>query len=168
MSLTATHSRSHPPGPLTLLALVGWVLLSFAAALPGYWAPPGTWYAQLDKPSWNPPGWIFGPVWSVLYLLMGISAWIVWRKDGFARAGGALTLFLAQLGLNALWTPVFFGMKRPDLALFVIVALLVLIAATRKAFRKHDRLAAWLLVPYLLWVGFATALNAALWRMNAV
>jgi benzodiazapine receptor len=167
MSLTATHERSHF-GPLTLLALVGWVLLSFAAAFPGVWFPPDTWYAHLEKPSWNPPNWLFGPVWSALYLLMGISAWMVWRRDGFGRAGGALTLFLVQLGLNALWTPVFFGMRRPDLALFVIVTLLIMIAATRKAFRRHDRLAAWLLVPYLLWVGFATALNAALWRMNPV
>jgi tryptophan-rich sensory protein len=151
---------------MSLLALVGWVLLSYAAALPGIWFPPDAWYVNLEKPSWNPPNWIFGPVWSALYLLMGISAWMVWSKDGFSRAGEALTLFLLQLGLNALWTPVFFGMKRLDLALVIIVALLILIAVTRKAFRRHDRLAAWLLVPYLLWVGFATALNAVLWRMN--
>jgi benzodiazapine receptor len=167
MSLTSARSRTIS-GPVTLLALLGWVLLSFAAALSGAWFPPDAWYGNLEKPSWNPPNWLFGPVWSVLYLLMGISAWLVWKKDGFTGAGGALTLFLVQLGLNALWTPVFFGMQRPDLALFVIVALLIMIAATRKAFRRHDRLAAWLLVPYLLWVGFATALNAALWRMNGV
>lgn len=151
---------------MSLLALVGWVLLSYAAALPGIWFPPDAWYVNLEKPSWNPPNWIFGPMWSTLYLLMGISAWMVWSRDGFSRAGAALTLFLLQLGLNALWTPVFFGMKRPDLALVIIVALLIMIAVTRKAFRRHDRLAAWLLVPYLLWVGFATALNAVLWRLN--
>lgn len=151
---------------MALLALLGWVLLCYAAILPGICCRPGSWYANLDKPWWHPPMWIFASVWSVLYLLMGISAWRVWRKDGFARAGGALTLFLVQLGLNALWMPVFFGMRRPDLALLVMVTLLIMIAATRKAFRKHDRLAAWLLVPYLLWVGLATALNAALWRMN--
>lgn len=148
------------------LGLLGWVLLCFAAALPGMWYHPDAWYAGLEKPSWNPPNWVFGPVWSVLYLCMGVSAWRMWRMGGFARERSALGLFLTQLALNALWTPVFFGQHRADLAMIVIIVLLVVIAMTRQAFRRQDAAAAWLLVPYLFWVAFAAALNVALWRLN--
>lgn len=161
--MSATQSREQFSIP-SLLGLLGWVAVSFCAAVPGFWFHPDAWYEGLNKPAWHPPNWLFGPVWSVLYLLMGISAWRVWLKgDG---VGGALLLFLVQLAFNALWTPLFFGMHRPDLALVCIVVLLVLIVATRRAFRQYDGLAAWLLIPYLLWVAFATALNAVLWRMN--
>ena len=126
----------------------------------------GSWYTGLAKPAWNPPSWVFGPVWTLLYVLIGVSAWRVWRVGGFRRDPVALALFAAQWTLNFAWTGIFFGLRRPGLALAEIVALLVLIAATALRFRRHDRAAAWLLAPYLAWVAFATALNAAFWWLN--
>ena len=146
------------------LPLVGFVLLSFLAGFVGSRFLPGAWYDGLTKPSWNPPSWVFGPVWSTLYLLMGIAAWLVWRRAGF---GLPLVFWGLQLVLNALWSYLFFGLQRPDLALVDIGLLLATIVATILAFRPVSPLAAGLLVPYLLWVAFATALNLALWRLNS-
>jgi benzodiazapine receptor len=128
---------------------------------------PQSWYATLAKPSFTPPSWVFGPVWTLLYLLMGVAAFLVWRK-GLASAGvkTALAWFLVQLGLNAAWTPVFFGLHRIGLALVVIVLLLAAIVVTTDRFLRVSRPAGLLLVPYLLWVSFATVLNAALWHLN--
>lgn len=154
-------------GPTSLfkntVALAGWVALCYAAALSGIVFMPGEWYASLNKPSWNPPSWVFGPVWTTLYIAMGVSAWLVWRA-GNARL--ALSVFLIQLLLNALWTPVFFGLKQPGAAFTVIVAMWCAIAATIALFWRHSRVASALLVPYLAWVSFASALNFALWRLN--
>ena len=127
---------------------------------------PGEWYARLNKPAWNPPSWIFGPVWSALYTTMAVAAWLVWKRGGFAAQRPALTLFLGQLALNAAWTPLFFGLHRPDLAFADIVLLWLAIALTLRSFSKVHRGAAWLLVPYIAWVSFATVLNGTLWRMN--
>lgn len=146
-----------------LLGLAGWVVLSFGAAVVGAGFTPGTWYAALVKPPWNPPNWIFGPVWTMLYLLMGAAAWLVWRAHGPAWALG---LFVAQLLLNAAWSWLFFGRHRPDLALLEITALWLAIAATLVAFWRVRPLAGALLVPYLAWVSFALLLNAELWRRN--
>ncbi len=160
---------SGPGGPARITsgsALCGFLLLCFATALSGVVCPPGEWYAALRKPSWNPPGWVFGPVWSALYTMMGVSAWLVWRRGGFAAQRGPLMLFLVQLGLNAAWTPLFFGWRRPGVALVEIILLWLTIGATILAFRRVSRPAAWLLVPYLAWVGFATVLNGTLWRLN--
>lgn len=142
------------------------MLLCFAAAAVGGLFMPGDWYAALKKPSWNPPGWIFGPVWTALYAMMAVSAWLVWRRGGFAGQRRALTLFLVQLALNAAWTPLFFGMQRPGVAFAEIVLLWWAIAATLLAFRSVSRAAAWLLAPYLAWVSFASVLNFTLWRLN--
>jgi len=150
-----------------ILALVGWVLLCFAAAAMGGLFMPGEWYASLRKPAWNPPGWIFGPVWTALYTMMAVAAWLVWRCGGWAAQRRPLALFLVQLALNALWTPLFFGLHRPGLAFAEIVLLWLAIAATLVAFRPVSRAAAWLLAPYLAWVSFATVLNLTLWRLNA-
>jgi tryptophan-rich sensory protein len=109
---------------------------------------------------------VFGPVWFVLYLMMGISAALVWQRQGFERARGALMLFLTQLGMNAIWSPVFFGQHQVGLALGVIVALDLLVLATILAFARKHAVAAWLLAPYLAWIAFATALNFAIWRLN--
>ena len=128
---------------------------------------PGEWYASLKKPSWNPPGWIFGPVWSVLYQMMAVAAWLVWGRGGWSKQRRPLFVFLAQLALNALWTPLFFGWHRPGLAFAEIVLLWLAIAATMVAFRPVSRFAAWLLAPYLAWVSFAAVLNFTLWRLNA-
>lgn len=127
---------------------------------------PGEWYATLKKPSWNPPGWIFGPVWSALYTMMAVAAWLVWQRGGFVAQRRPLALFLAQLGLNALWTPLFFGLHRPGLAFAEILLLWVAIAATLAAFRRVNQATVWLLAPYLLWVSFAAVLNFELWRLN--
>jgi len=143
--------------------LAAWVLLSYAASASGAFFSPGDWYASLNKPSFNPPGWVFGPVWTALYAMMGVSAWLVWRQGNGVRP---LAPWLLQLGLNAAWTPVFFGLHRMDIALVIIIAMWLAILATILAFRKRSRPAALLLVPYLLWVSFATVLNAALWQLN--
>jgi tryptophan-rich sensory protein len=149
------------------LGLVGWLAVSFAAALIGSRFMPGEWYASLAKPSWNPPNAVFGPVWTVLYALMAVSAWLVWRRAGFSGAGAALGLFVFQLVLNALWSYLFFGLHRPDIAFFDIVVLWVGILAVTLLFWRVDRIAGALMLPYLAWVGFAAYLNYTLWRMNA-
>ena len=150
----------------SLASWVVWVCLSFAPPLTGLVAPPGEWYAGLAKPSWTPPNWLFGPVWTALYLMMGTAAWLVWRKGGWSAARGALICFLVQLGLNAAWTPLFFGAHAMAAALVCIVALWVAVLVTILAFRRHHRIATLLLVPYLLWLTLATALNYELWRLN--
>lgn len=151
-----------------LPALVGWIAASLAAGLVGSLVSPGAWYDALDEPSWNPPAWIFGPVWTVLYVVMGVAAWMVWLQRAAApiRVRAALVLFGLQLALNALWSLIFFGLERPDLALAEIVVLWGAILATLLAFRRVSRWASHLLVPYLVWVTFATALNAAIWWLN--
>jgi tryptophan-rich sensory protein len=150
----------------TILGLCGWLLLCFAAASLGAVFMPGEWYASLRKPTWNPPAWVFGPVWSALYTMMAVAAWLVWKRGGFVAQRRPLTLFLAQLALNAAWTPLFFGLHRPGVAFAVIILLWLAIAATLFAFRPVSRAAAWLLAPYLAWVSFATVLNGTLWRLN--
>ncbi|MBM3878024.1 MAG: tryptophan-rich sensory protein [Verrucomicrobia bacterium] len=140
--------------------------ICFVAPALGIFAMPGEWYASLRKPSWNPPGWIFGPVWTALYAMMAVAAWLVWRRGGFAAQRRALTMFLVQLALNAAWTPLFFGLHWPGVAFAEIVLLWLAIVATLFAFRPVSRVAAWLLVPYLAWVSFAAVLNFELWRLN--
>lgn len=150
-----------------LLGLVGWWGLVFAAAWVGSRYMPGEWYASLAKPDWNPPNNIFAPVWSVLYILMGLAAWLVWRQARFSGAGGALGLFVIQLILNALWSYLFFGLHRPDLALFEIGVLWVAILVVTVLFWRQNHVAGAVMLPYLAWVGFASFLNFTLWRMNA-
>ncbi len=148
------------------VALGGWLLLCFSAATLGGLFMPGEWYASLKKPSWNPPGWIFGPVWTALYTMMGVAAWLVWRRGGFAAQRWPLGLFLAQLALNAAWTPLFFGLHWLGAAFAEILLLWLAIASTIAAFWGVHRAAAGLLVPYLAWVSFAAVLNGTLWRLN--
>lgn len=150
-----------------VFALGGWLVLCFGAASLGALFMPGEWYASLKKPSWNPPGWIFGPVWTVLYAMMAVAAWLVWRRGGFAAQRRALTLFLVQLALNAAWSPLFFGLHWPGVAFAEIVLLWLAIVATVAAFRPVSRVATFLLMPYLLWVTFASVLNFTLWRLNS-
>jgi translocator protein len=150
-----------------LLVLAGWLLLCFSAPSLGAFFGPGEWYASLAKPEWNPPGWVFGPVWSALYAMMAVAAWLVWRRGGFAAQRRPLGAFLAQLALNALWTPLFFGLHWPGVAFAEILLLWFAIAWTLAEFWRVHRAAAWLLVPYLAWVSFAAVLNGALWRLNA-
>lgn len=145
--------------------LIGLLLITFAApALSSFIPMPGEWYATLQKPSWNPPNWLFGPVWGTLYTLMAIAAWLVWLRTSAVRP---LAPYFVQLALNAAWTPVFFAAHRMDLALGVIVALWIMIAVTMLGFFRIRAVAGWLFVPYLLWVSFATALNFTLLRLNS-
>ncbi|WP_276300210.1 TspO/MBR family protein [Halorussus lipolyticus] len=125
-----------------------------------------TWYPTLAKPAFTPPSWVFGPVWTTLYLLMGVALYLVWRSDRGRIRQVALAVFGAQLVLNAAWTLVFFGSQAIFGGLVVIAVLLATILATMAAFARIDRRAAALLVPYLVWVGFATALNYEIWRLN--
>ena len=152
-----------------IVGLAGWLIVSFIAASIGAAASiqAGPFYSQLIRPDWAPPPWVFGPVWTALYALMGVAAWLVWRVGGFRAAQSALTLFLAQLALNALWSWLFFAWHRGALAFVDILLLWALIVATLIAFWRIRALAGALLVPYLLWVSFATVLNHAVWQLNA-
>ncbi|MFN3595719.1 MAG: TspO/MBR family protein [Rubricoccaceae bacterium] len=161
----ARAASSAPEGLVRWLGLAGWIALSFAASVGGAATDPSV-YARLETPSWSPPAWLFGPVWTVLYALMGTAAWLVWLQGGWRAQRVPLTLFLVQLALNALWTPVFFGADLRGWALVVIVLLLASLTATLVAFWRVRPLAGALLVPYLAWVSFATALNASLWWLN--
>jgi benzodiazapine receptor len=153
-----------------VIGLAGWLLLSFAAAGVGAVASvrAGIFYQQLLRPEWAPPAWIFGPVWSVLYLLMGIAGWLVWRQRGFRESGMALWLFIAQLAANALWSWLFFSWHNGAWAFYEILILWVLLLCTVAAFWHARSLAGALLLPYLTWVTFATALCFAIWRLNLV
>lgn len=139
---------------IVIVALVAWASGQFM---------PGAWYGGLAKPGWTPPNWLFGPVWSVLYLMIAVAGWLIWRAQ---QAAGARWLWAAQLGLNGAWSPIMFGLQRIDLALAVIVVLWLSIAGLVVASWRPARLAALLLVPYLAWVSYAAALNLAIWRLN--
>lgn len=149
-----------------VVALVVSLVFAFGAAATGALVEVGGWYAALNKPSWNPPSWVFGPVWSLLYILMALAAWRVWLRGGFAAQRRALALYFVQLVLNAAWTPIFFGARSPGWALLEIILLWLAIAACVAAFRRVDRIAWALLLPYLAWVSFAAFLNFTLWRLN--
>lgn len=150
------------------LGLLAWLAVAFAAAGVGAIASvdAGAFYAQLAKPAWAPPATVFGPVWSALYLLMGIAAWLVWRERGAKGSAVALALFLVQLSANALWSWLFFAWRNGAAAFAGVLVLLVLVAATLAAFARIRRLASLLLLPYLAWVCFASALTWVVWRGN--
>ncbi len=146
--------------------LAAFLAVTFAVALVGGAVTAGSvrdWYPAIAKPTWSPPAWLFGPAWTLLYALMAVAAWLVWRRAGW---GGALAWFAVQLALNAAWSPLFFGLHRIDLALADIALLWLAIIGTTMAFWKVTPLAGWLFLPYLAWVSFATALNFAIWRLN--
>ena len=166
--------------PRSIAVLVGFLALSFVVAAGGSLATIANvegWYAEAEKAPWSPPNWVFGPVWTVLYALMAVAAWLVWREGSERRAAGgavrrALAIYAGQLALNAIWTPIFFALY-PTIggaalwaALAVIIALDVAVPLTILAFRPISRLAALLLVPYWLWVLFATTLNWAVATLN--
>lgn len=151
-----------------ILGLVGWFVVSFAASAVGAVASiqAKSFYGQLVQPSWAPPASVFGPVWTVLYALMAIAAWLVWRSGGFRANRTALSLFLTQLALNALWSWLFFAWHHGAWAFADIIVLWSLIVATLISFWRVRPLAGALLIPYLLWVSFASALNYAVWQLN--
>ena len=151
-----------------ILGLIGWLAVTFAAAFVGARASieARDFYAELIQPAWAPPAWVFGPVWTGLYALMAVAAWLVWRSAGPRVHRTALTLFIIQLAVNALWSWLFFAWKLGALAFAEVVLLWLLIVATLLAFWRVRPLAGILLVPYLLWVSFAAVLNYTLWRLN--
>jgi len=146
------------------LALILFLLLVVGGGIAiGYLTAPGDWYAGLAKPSFNPPNWVFGPTWTILYVLIAVAGWRVWRKES---GGWTMRLWWMQLVLNFLWTPVFFGAHRIGLALVVILLLLsVIVAFIASSWRQH-RASAWLFMPYAAWVAFAALLNAAILALN--
>ncbi|MBD3297844.1 MAG: tryptophan-rich sensory protein [candidate division Zixibacteria bacterium] len=153
-----------------LAGLVGFLALTIAVEIVAGLATSSsvrTWYPTLEKAPWNPPGWVFGPVWTVLYVMMAVAAWRVWRyRKGDERVRQALGIFYLQLTLNFLWSILFFGLQLPLAGLIDIVLLLTAIILTTIVFRRIDRWAAWLMIPYALWVAYATTLNAAIWWLN--
>lgn len=153
----------------SLVALAGFVTLCFAVAAAGGAATAtsvGTWYAGLTKPAFNPPNWLFGPVWTVLYLMIAVAGWRVWLRRGEGGARPALGVWALQLALNLVWSLLFFGARLIGAALVEIMVLLAAILVTTALFWRIDRVAGASFIPYAVWVGFATVLNAALWRLN--
>ena len=161
-----TDSSRNPSPFRQTLALAAWILFCFSAAGTAAFIAPGGWYAGLIKPSWNPPSWVFGPAWTLLYVMMAVAAWLVWREGGWKAQKVALGWFVAQWTLNALWTPLFFGLHHIGLALIEIVLLWLTLAVTVGVFRRVKPAAGALLIPYLAWVSFATILNFTIWRLN--
>ena len=162
--MTVQQLQSHTERQIP--ALIGWLALCFAASAGGLFVSVDGWYAGLQKPSWNPPPWVFGPAWTLLYVLMAIAAWMIWREGGWKRQKLALSLFLAQWFLNALWTPLFFGLHRSGIAFAEILGLWFALALTVVSFWRVRKLAGYLLLPYLAWVTFAGTLNFTIWRLN--
>ncbi|MBY5163303.1 TspO/MBR family protein [Salsipaludibacter albus] len=161
-------SPGEPAVPTTRrwLALAGFLAASFAAAGIAVSLQGGGvegFYTSLDLPAWAPPSWLFGPVWTVLYIAIAVAAWRVWEHAGWTAA---LTVWSVQLVFNAAWTPAFFNLQFATLALAIIVVLLGLVLVTIALMARHDRVAVALMVPYALWVGFATALTLAIWVLN--
>ena len=152
-----------------LLGLGAFVALSLAISAIGAWVTAGsvgTWYRMLHRPDFNPPDWVFAPVWTLLYLMIALAGWRVWRSAGLAGARAGMAAYAAQLALNLAWSLLFFGGRMIGVALAEIVLLLAVICVNAVLFWRTDRLAGWLLAPYAAWVAFACVLNFALWRLN--
>ena len=149
-----------------IAGVVIWILIAFSAGWFGSQFPPGQWYDTLVKPAWNPPGWVFGPVWTLLYFLMGLSAWLIWRQGGLQSNLLPLGVFMLQLVLNALWSWLFFGQQLIGVAFIELILLIAAIVATIILFWPRNMTAALLLAPYLLWTLYASTLNGALWWIN--
>lgn len=159
---TATEYDKQPPRDV--ISAVAFVAVIMAISLGiGYVTAPGEWYDNLDKPAFNPPSWVFGPVWTVLYVLIAVAGWRMWRV---APRSGAMALWVVQMILNWLWSPAFFGAEAPALALAIIVAMLALIALFIAQAWRLDRWSAMLFVPYAAWVAFATTLNGSIFLLN--
>ena len=166
MSTTSVSENRWKSLGIAALFVIGCELVGIVGALTTA-TGESAWYAALEKPAFTPPDWLFGPVWTLLYALMGVAAFLVWR-EGWSRhrVKTALGLFAAQLVLNGIWTPIFFGAEQIVGGAVVIVALWIVLALTIRAFFRVSRLAGWLLVPYILWVTYAAALNLSIWALN--
>lgn len=149
------------------IGLIGFIIVAFLAATGGAIWRPGAWYETIRKPSWRPPNWLFAPVWMVLFGMIAVSGWLVWREVGLVGGGLAFVAYGVQLVLNFFWSGVFFGLKRIGLAALEMAALWIAIAVNIALFHEITPWAAYLLLPYLAWVSFAFVLNIAIWRLNA-
>jgi len=152
----------------SIATLFGFVGTCFLAASPGALFRPGEWYERLAKPKWHPPNWLFAPAWTTLYLMIAFSGWLVWRQAGFVAATVPLVVYAVSLVFNAAWSVFFFGLHRPDFAFLDVILLWAAIVATIVLFYPVEQFSAFLLLPYLLWVTFAAALNMAIWRKNRI
>jgi len=164
--MSPKETKSSPSRLADLAGLAFWLLLTFGVAAFGSQFEPGDWYLTLTRPSWNPPGWVFGPVWGLLYLSMSIAAWLVWRRRSQKPVALPLGFYLTQLLLNGMWSWLFFGERLIGTALLDLVLIVLFVAITTRLFMKTHKTAGLLLVPYLLWVSFAAVLNFQIWRLN--
>jgi len=146
--------------------LIGWIFISFLPAFVGGFFKPGSWYLEIVKPEWTPPSWIFGPVWFFLYFCMGVAAFLIWESKKNKKIKLPMTIFVLQLILNALWSWIFFGMNNLLYSIIEIIILLSMIVLTIILFYRINKKAGMILIPYLLWVGFATILNYNIWLLN--
>ncbi|WP_438864219.1 TspO/MBR family protein [Neptunicella sp.] len=151
-----------------ILGLIGWLVICFSASAIGAIASVNAreFYVQLVQPDWAPPGWLFGPVWTLLYCLMAVSAWLVWRSEYNQAKRPALALFLIQLGLNSVWSWLFFAWHKGAWAFIDIILLWCCIVFTLFRFGRIQKASALLLIPYILWVSFAAVLNYTVWQLN--
>lgn len=161
MSTSREYGKRTPRGLISAVAFVA-IIMAISLGI-GYLTAPGEWYENLNKPAFNPPSWVFGPVWTVLYVMIAIAGWRIWRT---APKSAAMPLWVAQMILNWLWSPAFFGAEAPALALAIILAMLVSIALFIAQAWRHDRWSAGLFVPYAAWVAFATTLNGSIVLLN--
>lgn len=168
LNILKDFEKSKKPKQLAVLIL--FIGICYLVAWAGAQVSPGIasaeWYESIQKPDWNPPAWVFGPVWTILYTLMGIAAWLIWRDFGFKNAKLAMSLFFLQLLLNGLWSHIFFGLQEIGWALAEMIFLLAAIIATTIAFFQKKPIAGWIMVPYILWVTFATFLTYTIWSLN--
>lgn len=154
------------PSRFSLVSLLFWLAVAYSPGILGAAFGPDEWYRKIAKPAWTPPDWLFGPVWMTLYLLIGVATYRVARRGDHPAMPAALAWFFGQVVLNALWSPLFFGLHRPDLALVCVAGLWLTIVEMMRAYHRVRRGSALLLAPYLLWVSFAAALNGAIWYLN--
>ncbi|MBD3248097.1 tryptophan-rich sensory protein [Candidatus Falkowbacteria bacterium] len=151
---------------MKILRLIFFLAVPIVAGSIGALAPSGQGYSELVRPAFSPPGWVFGPVWSILYILIGISGYLAWQAGRKQDRRAAFTVYFFQLFLNSIWTLIFFGLGQRFWALIEIIILLIFITANIVLFYKLSKTAAYLLVPYLLWVAFASVLTFSVWRLN--
>jgi len=149
-----------------LMGLAFWIVLTFSVAAFASQFEPGVWYTTIAKPDWTPPGWLFGPVWGMLYLAMSISAWLIWRQRSQSAVSIPLGFYMMQLAVNGLWSWIFFGRQWIGLAFIDLITLVILVAMTLAVFLRIRKAAGLMLIPYLIWISFAAALNFQIWRMN--
>lgn len=166
VEVTPLENANSSSGKARYLSLVAFVVLCFTVAGIGASFPPDDWYSKLKRPTYAPPNWVFGPVWTALYLMIAVAGWLVWRSCASSGKSLALAAFCIQLVLNAGWSAIFFGLHQPGWALLEMLVLWFAISITIALFKRHSLAAAMLLVPYLAWVTFAAVLNYGFWSLN--